>query len=85
MFERCDRGPGSRVEQSVDRDIFGGIELLAPANVSEITMPLQETPGVDPGVVHYYGVASVPVKFGRGYRGTAIVSWSVHRKVKPQK
>jgi len=82
VFERSGRGPGSRVERDVDRDVFGGLELLAPANGNEITMPLQDTPGVDPGVVHYYGVASVPVKFGRGYKGTAIVSWSVHRKVK---
>jgi hypothetical protein len=85
VFERSGRGPGSRVERTMDCDVFGAIELLAPANGGVITMPLKETPGVDPGVVNYYGVASVPVKFGRGFTGTAIVSWSVQRKVKKSK
>ncbi len=85
VFERSGRAPGSRVERTMDCDVFTAIDVLAPANGGVITMPLKETPGVDPGVVHYYGVASVPVKFGRGFTGTAIVSWSVHRKVKPQK
>ena len=81
-FERQGRGPGKTEQSQHPVDVFSGIELLPPMKGQVITMPLKETPGVDPGVVHYYGVASVPVKFGRGFTGTAIVSWSVQRKVK---
>lgn len=81
-FERSGRGPGKTEERQQAMDVFGGIDLLPPMQGQEVVMPLKETPGVDPGVVHYYGVISVPVKFGRGFTGTAIVSWSVHRKVK---
>lgn len=63
---------------------LGGLRLAPPFDGGKIVMPLQESPTASPGVVAYYGVATVPFTFGRGFRGNAIVSWSVQRRLPPK-
>lgn len=83
-FRRTGREPGVRTDEQHPLDVFAGLQLQPPFANGEITMTLKETPGVDPGVVHYYGVTAVPVTFS-GFQGTMHVSWSVHRRIKKDK
>jgi hypothetical protein len=83
-FRRRGREPAEQKETAGEVEVFGGLQLLPPFADGAITMPLKETPGVDPGVTNYYGVVAVPVKFS-GFQGTMHVSWSVHRFVKKDK
>jgi hypothetical protein len=74
-------------EQSEDHGgIFDGLHLLPPFDKG-IVIPLQETEVRELNAFNYYGVVTVPFRFGpQGrYTGNAIVSYSVTRKVTPPK
>lgn len=76
-------GKQQRKQGKVDRAVFAELRLLPPFD-QKIVMPLKETPGADPGVVSYYGVVAVPFTFGRGFRGSALIDWSVKLRRPPK-
>lgn len=79
---RTRRGNKDREERTQPTSVWDGVRLLPPYDDGELKMPLQEVPGVDPGITNYYGVLRAPVAFGDDFRGCAIFSWSVQRKKK---
>lgn len=73
-------------EYQEEMGIFTGIELLPPFE-QKLVLPLQEVPNVVSGGIDYYGVASVPFRFGPAggeFRGTAHVSFTIRRRPKEQ-
>lgn len=75
---------GNKTEQSKEPcGIFQGLELQPPFDKG-IVIPLQITPIRDNTMNNYYGVVRVPFTYGKRLSGTALVSYSVTRKVKPK-
>jgi hypothetical protein len=63
--------------------IFTDLELQGQSG-NVITLQLQSTENVVSGGTDYYGVTSVPFTFGDGqFKGTALVTFSLHRRPKP--
>ena len=69
-------------ESKVKMGIFGDLELEPPFD-REIVIPLKETDIRGNSAKNYYGLVNVPFRFGTGgvFSGTAVVSYSVTRKV----
>lgn len=59
------------------------VTFQAPHDTAFV-VPVKETEVRDMNARNYYGTLSIPFEFGRGFRGTAIVSFSVTRKLKPK-
>lgn len=76
----------TQIESDGSMSIFDGLTLLPPFDKG-IVIPLQETEIREMDACNYYGVVRVPFRFGPGdrYQGTALVSYSVTRKVTPKK
>jgi hypothetical protein len=75
---------GTKTEQTKEQTaIFHGFTLEPPFDKG-IEIPLQITPIRDGTMNNYYGVVRVPFRFGRNFTGSALVSYSVTRKVKPK-
>lgn len=76
----------SKTTESVERaSVFDGVRIQPPFTET-IEIPLKETPVRDMEISNYYGAVSVPVTFGpqNRYSGTAIVAYSVTRKMQPK-
>ena len=76
------RGKSTTSESEENMEVFSHLSIDPPFDKG-IVMPLKETDVRDMTVQNYYGAVSVPVHFGpnNAYAGTAIVSYSVTRKV----
>lgn len=85
--EKNGRSSPREVATKENSGVFDGLRLDPPYTAQQIEMPLQESPGSEPGIVNYYGVVTVPFHFGMGDRfaGKAIVSWSVTRRLPAKK
>ena len=83
--ERRSKGkPETREELRMMR-IFANVKLAPPFDRA-ILIPLKETEVRDMTVDNYYGSITVPFTFGPSgkYTGSAIVTYSVTRKIKPK-
>lgn len=76
------RGKSKTTESEEHMGVFSHLTIDPPFDAG-IEMPLKETEVRDMTINNYYGAVSVPVHFGPNgaYSGTAIVSYSVTRKV----
>jgi hypothetical protein len=79
------RGKKKTSESTDHMTIFSGVTIDPPYDKA-IVIPLKETEVRDMEISNYYGSLPVPFHFGPGgsYRGAAIVSYSVTRKLAPK-
>ncbi len=79
-------GKSTTKEYDEELGIWTGLRRLPPF-AGDLVLPLQEVPNVVTGGVDYYGVASVPFRFGPDDRfsGTAFVSYTISRRPKGEK